>query len=442
MLLMILQKLEFDNLKTIMLVSRFWRCLGGDPVLWRKFKLIFLENPNKFIPVLSIPRLAMIEHVTLDGLYEFRAKYSDSHINFLGEMNLKLLEIDDIADLSDVSPELLAKLVNQCEVVDLGYSLTEDQMYEIFEEMSHVTKLTKFWLPDNVQYVPADTLAKALANIKDVTLTNLTRAQVLNIFIMMSKETSKTIHLNTHTANLTHLASSVFCSAVARMQSLRGSLSPDKMSSLMNMISITTNLTHLHLGQSELTQVPAGVLARGLVMVETVEMMWTGVDTKQIIELCREISKDHSVVKHLHLNHDLSDVPADILATAVNKLETAGILTCEVTEEQTDKIFTEMSRRTNIKRINYNDLRAPLSMPGIRNVAPDTLARAVNKLVDVLIHVGDAAHEISGPQLVAILEQSCVRTSLRQARIFSGGATLPGTLVQSVARNIANFFIK
>ena len=204
-------------------------------------------------------------------------------------------------------------------------------------------------------------------------------------------------------------------------------------------LSRGSNLTYLHLGQSDLTQVQAGVLARGLVRVETVDMMWTGVDTKQIIELCREMAKDHSVVKHLHLNHDLTDVPADILAKAINQLETAGILTCGVTEEQTNAIFTEMSKKTNIKRINQNNIRAPLTMPGLRKVSPDTLAKAVNKLEDVLIHVGEADNEVSQDQLLAILEQSCVKTNLRRMRIFSSGCILPGNVVEEASKKIGSF---
>jgi len=441
-LLMIFQKLDFRNLKNVMLVSDYWRWLGGDPVLWRKLKLVFIDNPENFIQVLSIPRLARVEHVTLDGLYEFRAKYKDSHLEFLYDSGLKILEIDDIADMVNVSPEVLAKVVNQCEIVELGYSLTDDQIYDIFEEMSKKTTLRKFWLPENVRYVPADTIAKALVNIADVTLSNLTRTQVLSVFRMMSRETCKTIHLNTHTADLSHLPSSVFSSAVAKLKSLRASLAHDQVSSLMHMLCITSNLTILHLGQSDLTQVRAEVLARGLVKVKTVEMMWTRVSTEQIIELAKEMSKDNSVLKHLHLNHDLTDVPADILTTAMNKLETAGILTCEVTEEQTKKIFSAMATETRIRKINYNDLRAPLTMPGIRKVSNDILARAVNKLDDVLIHVGEADNDVSGEQLLAILKQSSLTTNLRKVGIYSGGLTIPDQLLQLVARNIGQFFIK
>merc|ERR1711963_726198 len=106
--------------------------------------------------------------------------------------------------------------------------------------------------------------------------------------------------------------------------------------------------------------VDPGILAKGLVKVKEVEMMWTMLDTCHIVELAREMSKEYCVLKHLQLNHDLTEVPAEILATAINKLETAGILACNITQEQTNKIFTKMSTETNLKKINHNNLSSPL----------------------------------------------------------------------------------
>ena len=100
MLFMIFQKLEFKHLKNVMLVSRHWRTLGGDPVLWKKFKLFVIKDPAYFVQILSMPRLTKLKHVTLDGLYEFRAKYSDWHFDFLRNSGLKILELDDLADLT------------------------------------------------------------------------------------------------------------------------------------------------------------------------------------------------------------------------------------------------------------------------------------------------------------------------------------------------------
>ena len=71
-------------------------------------------------------------------------------------------------------------------------------------------------------------------------------------------------------------------------------------------------------------------------------------------------------------------------------------------------------------------------MPGIRKVSNDILARAVNKLDDVLIHVGEADNDVSGEQLLAILKQSSLTTNLRKVGIYSGGLTIPDPLLQLV----------
>ena len=445
LLLMIFKKLLITDLKSVMLVCKYWRSMGGDPILWKKFPVL-IENPHQFTQVLSIPRLSCLEHITIDGLYEFNARYENFHVDFLLERGgVKILEIGETADLRNVFPEKLAKLVNKCEIVELGYNLTKRQMREIFSEMSSsVTNLKKLWLPDDVHHVPADMLAEGLVKIPHITLSNITQKQVMAFFTAMTKDYARTIFLNTHTADLAHLPSSVISEAAAKLQGLRASLSAGQVSSIMKMLSstITTTMTSLHLGQSDLTMVDPGVLARGLVRVEEVEMMWTRLDTCHIVELVKEMSKDYCVLKHLQLNHDLTEVPADILAIAINKLETAGILACNITQEQTDKIFIKMSTETNLKKINHNNLSSPLTMSGIARVDKDTLAKGVNKLVEVLLHVGDYEDEISGDQLLAIIEESCVTTNLRQVTIHSGGTPIPGYMVELATKNISKFYVK
>ena len=291
-------------------------------------------------------------------------------------------------------------------------------------------------------------LAKALVKIPRISLSNIIQRQrqVMAFFKAMTKDYARTIFLNTHTADLAHLPSSVISEAAAKLQGLKASLSAGQVSSIMKMLSstITTTMTSLHLGQSDLTMVDPGVLARGLVRVEEVEMMWTRLDTCHIVELVKEMSKDYCVLKHLQLNHDLTEVPADILAIAINKLETAGILACNITQEQTDKIFIKMSTETNLKKINHNNLSSPLTMSGIARVDKDTLAKGVNKLVEVLLHVGDGDYEdeISGDQLLAIIEESCVTTNLRQVTIHSGGTPVPGYMVELATKNISKFYMK
>ena len=316
MLILILKKLSFKNIKNVLLVCRYWRTLGEDPVLWKKFQFLFIKNPAFLVEILSSPRLSKVEHITLDGLYEFKAGYDDSHMNFLLDMKLKHLQIEDIADMRDVSADILAKVVNKCEIVELGSNLSEEQYYEIFYEMSKETKLKKFLMPDNifVRNIPADILARALNNIEDVTLSNLTRFQILSMFLSMSLTTSKTVHLNLYANNLNHLPNHILVSAVSKLKSLTlGPLDQDKVTSIMTSLRKGTNLSYLDFGDSDVTDVHPEVLAKGLVSVETVNLMCTRLYTNQITELCKEMAKEDIALKHLHLQHDLRDVPSDIL---------------------------------------------------------------------------------------------------------------------------------
>jgi len=434
MLRKILQELTFEDLMNVMLVSRYWSTLGGDPVMWRKYSC-FINDPADIVEKLRIPRLAQLEEVTLiEG-----GKYSDCHIEFLTDTSVRTVWLSR-TDMTDVSPDTLAIFFNHCESIlfeEDVLNLTDDQNLKIIELMSKKTSLKNFTVPPDVKYVPADTLAMALSKIEDVIFNNPTPTQMISLFTMMSKS-SKVLHLHLLTdgkdnlIDLSSLPNSVFGLAISSLKTLTATLDQDKLTSLM--LSITreeTNITSLNLCESDLSQVQAEILARGLARVEDVEIIRVQMDSKQLLELCREMAKDYSVVKHMHLQQDLTGVPADLLVKAFNKLETLGIVGCDVTEEQTNKIFKMMSK--NIKRTT---IMALTNMSGIRRVSRHTLATAVNKLEWVNIVIGKANNLISREQLLAILIHASVQTSLCRLKIVPGSCDIPTDLVQAAKRNI------
>jgi len=448
MLRKIFQKLEFEDLMNVMLVSRYWRTLGGDPFLWRKYPYLSINNPADLVEKLSIPRLAKLEEVCLmEG-----GKYKDCHINFLSGTEVRTIWLGG-ADMTDVSPDIIATFLNQCESIFFeedvfDIHLTDDQNFRIIELMSKKTSLKNCFVQCDVDNVSPDTLAMAVSKIENVTLSP-TPEQMIALFTMMSK-TSKVLHLQLTVdrinilspIDLSPLPNSVFCLAITRLISLTVTLDKDKLTSLM--LSITreeTNITSLDLCDSDLSQVKAGVLARGLARLETVKLDNTRMDTKQVLELCREMVKDYSVIKTIYLKHDLTEIPADLLVKAFNKLETMGIVGCEITEEQTKEIFKQMSLNTKIRRIS--GLTEPLTMCGLRRVSECTLAKAVNKLNWAKIVIGEADNQISLEQLLAILQHASVQTSLVVLKIAlsAGSCDIPTDLVQAAKRNIKFFYI-
>ena len=58
-------------------------------------------------------------------------------------------------------------------------------------------------------------------------------------------------------------------------------------------------------------------------------------------------------------------------------------------------------------------------MPGLAKVSDDTIAKAVNKLEEVHIQVGDADNEMSPNQIKAILQKAAdEKSNLKKAVIF------------------------
>jgi len=132
------------------------------------------------------------------------------------------------------------------------------------------------------------------------------------------------------------------------------------------------------LRKRDLKGVEARLLGRALVGVEKVGLGGAKLTTHQVVSLFTQLARPDTRTKELELDgQDLSSVPADQLAIAVNKLEEAQLWDSNLKTDQLTAILTQIiDNETNLKKLTLrgNDLSG---------VAPDTLATAVSKVKDV-----------------------------------------------------------
>ena len=127
--------LHFPDLKAVVQVCRVWRNIGEDPNLWKTLKIAEI-HPDDLKTVLSLPRLAKLEHVKISDWLV------DEHVKTLKESSLRVLDISRCylhevdPEVNSVDPKLLSEVLNNIEVVNANRAnLSEEQLSEIFQGM-------------------------------------------------------------------------------------------------------------------------------------------------------------------------------------------------------------------------------------------------------------------------------------------------------------------
>ena len=167
---------------------------------------------------------------------------------------------------------------------------------------------------------------------------------------------------------------------------------------------------------SDLTSVDAGLLARLVARMEEVGMRGTRLKVQQLEAVLASISSGDSRLKKLDISHNnLATVSPALLASAVSSLQEAVLSHTQLTWQQGEAILTAITSgdsRLKILNISGNNLA---------KVDPGLLASAVNRLeeVEVEVKMWVGGHRwnsmlLTMEQMVAILTQSLVKTSLRR----------------------------
>ena len=146
LLLMVCQRLDYQDIISLSLATRTFSQVCQQPLLWRHFKL---SVGNGILPytkrMLENKRFSCLEEITFIG-----CEILNKHARILLRTNIKKIKIGCAVDFDkdccfrQVDPSLLGRLVNSREgfyFYNWELGLTEDQLREIFLQMSEGTDL-------------------------------------------------------------------------------------------------------------------------------------------------------------------------------------------------------------------------------------------------------------------------------------------------------------
>ena len=222
-ILQILSSLDYTDLLNVMLVSKDFHSLANHPWLWRHFKLKICGTSVKIMgKILKLRRFQ-----SLKELHILNCALNDNHANAVIESKIDILAIGDDNDfdqdcnLSKVSPNILAKMVNNLETFYLNNwdeKFSVNQVKIIFRQMKDKRKLKNLKIVNDqfLKCVPAKTLCSALANLSRLELT-CQQISFQPIFLEIAAET-KLVDLDISCNMLTEVQEEIFAQALVKIK--------------------------------------------------------------------------------------------------------------------------------------------------------------------------------------------------------------------------------
>ena len=358
----ILGLLSYKDLCVLVRVSKTWWELGGDPFIWRHFKLQVTGSSLEHIEsILSMQRLASISYIScLHGVLE------SSHLDIISNTTIKQVVFGG-CDFTRVWPEVLALMVNKMESVSLslkvGTKLSIAQKIQMFSLMTQTTKLTELELLFiDLSEVSVSMFVMAITSMERVSLkgNNLTMEQKVQLFQTLSKETKivqlKMMKNDLNSVPYDDLAKSL--NNLEKVEILHCRLYPPQIVAIFEEISRGTNICDLNLKFNILSSVSPDILASALGKIESVNIAGCRLKRDQVSKLF-EMMTDNDTLAHLDISqNDLSEVSSDVLAKVINNLKYANVAHAKINRTQMKNILIRSSGKTNLQYLNIkgNDM--------------------------------------------------------------------------------------
>lgn len=256
-----------------------------------------------------------------------------------------------------IPPSTLSSTLNKMEDVNIwSTSLTKAQVIDLFEKMAGGTNLRSINIGANsLVSVPAQPLATALSKLEEVRIENtyLRPMQTEALFKKLFKK-SRLQRLDINNNNLSEINEEVFAVTINKVEEVNIShtmLSREQLKELFKKMIEKTKLKILKLNDIDLSSVPANLLAEALNLLEEIEIAKCSLTIYQGIYLFSRMS-EKSKIKKLRIAHnDLSLVPVDYLSKGVNKVTEIDLGGTKLTDIQMTALFIEMLDQTSIEKI-------------------------------------------------------------------------------------------
>ena len=295
--LKILSLLPLYQLKMVLRVSRGWKEMGEDPILWKNLNLVISGRTQPVLnQILAMTRLQRLRNIHFSN--PVPANQADDVISLVtAQKSIKNLDIS-FSKLSKVQPDKLGVLVKGLEELRMNNCrLTFQQIKTILKVISNDAscKMQKLYIGTNdLHQLPLDLLAKSIPKLSVFHCDNtyLLDIQTEAMFKAISKESSRMKELNIHSIDLSSLPPSLITSTLASLESanLWGTmLTQEQLEDIFNMLPTVTKLKHLNLSNNDLSLIPPYTFSSSISKLIKAELCHTKLIPIQITMLLTKV---------------------------------------------------------------------------------------------------------------------------------------------------------
>ena len=179
---------------------------------------------------------------------------------------------------------------------------------------------------------------------------------------------------------------------------------------------------NLRLKNKNVSGVDAELLASAVIKLETLEFSNTQLTQQQIVAILTAVSDGRKMTKLDISFNDMSGIDKKLLAKAVTKMKKLNITDTNLTQEQAEAILTAVSEENVVSKlyIGFNNLSG---------VDPGLMAKAFTNLKKLNVNRSELTHR----QIVTILTAFCKGTTIHISRNDLSRVD-PGLLARAVTK--------
>ena len=373
---LVLSHLPHRHLARAILVCQDWAQAAADPHLWKDFNLRLASEESagldeRLARLLHLHRFSRLQKLELAHVAAGKVPLattldlSTNQVCLIASSSITSLRLDN-CDLSGCNEESLAAMINNLTALDLeDVRWGPGQAHEVITHMAQGTKLKslKISCPFSSQEeeggvflatMPPELLGSAFTKLEVLHLRMVVLSTTFwsTLFQLICVETYlKEVEFELQ--GVTSMPAKLFADALSKIQSVDLSqvfVRPDQLSALVDRVASGSTIRHLDLSSCDLSHIDPHKLARAVSSLTKVDVSNCRLDDRQVNALFLALAPG-CTTRDLDIGQtDLSSVPAEILAAAVNSLEKAVLprLTSAQRDRLLDEVGSEQTRNSDL----------------------------------------------------------------------------------------------
>ena len=182
--------LSYCDFTSVLVVSRLWKDVGEDPLLWKDFPLI-VNSSERFSDMVKMQRFARVRTIKISAGSVTTKEEAEEFLSIIANhRSIKELNLC-YNDVKSVCPSMLATCFNSLQKVR-DVELSDSQVLELFKTMRVKTDLKELEISSaNFENVPEEVFSQAINKLERLNLkfSTLTPQQVETMFKAIADDT-------------------------------------------------------------------------------------------------------------------------------------------------------------------------------------------------------------------------------------------------------------